>query len=158
MQDENTGRVTDRSRNGALTGPQRWGVAMAAALIAPHGAHALSCDIPAPAPAAPPAAAPAPAKFSLGGQFCPGLAEAAVDTGNAAAPRSAQLALYERGPVSLRFVDAAPPPPLVLDRPAAPARLRGAAPQTRRIAGLAPTLDAAARRHDIDPLLLHAIA
>lgn len=163
MQNQKTGRVTGRSSNGALADLRRWSAASAAALLAPLGAQAFSCDLPAQDQPQAPASRPATeaGKFSLAQQHCTGLAAASSEASPVPAPRSAQLALYERGPVSLRFVDGpavARPVPAALKPPRGDGLLRSSAPQTQRIVGLAPTLSAAAQRHDIDPLLLHAIA
>ena len=70
------------------------------------------------------------------------------------ARESAHLQLFARpGVVMARLepADAVPPP----SRPGAALRTAAA---SRRAVQLAPDIDAAARRHDIDPLLLHAIA
>ena len=68
------------------------------------------------------------------------------------ARESAHLQLFARPGVVMARLDAADPLPA---RPAAPVRT---ASSTKRAVQLAPEIDAVARRHDIDPLLLHAIA
>jgi len=152
-----------------------------ALLLLGHGiGQAISCQLPA-APAAetsalaaalPEAAAPAQdgvmaSKFTLAARFCSGMAPGLHD---APAPRSAQLDLYLHGSVSgTLFSGDAPAPagqPAIPGIPAISAmpvpeivqRSGGRGLHTQRIVGVAATLSEAARRHDIDPLLLHAIA
>lgn len=110
----------------------------------------------------------APAKFSLVARYCSGAAGG--DTAAPKAPRAAQLDLYATGVRSGRLAspdegDALPvslPPtpyrmtPAGTPSPAAPAPSKRSA--TQRILAMAQTLNEAAERHDIDPLLLHAIA
>jgi hypothetical protein len=94
------------------------------------------------------------AKFSLIGQQCPAMA------GPEVVHRAAALDMYERGSVSIRMSEPvieepapAPAPPYTAPQPsAAPDR------DVERIRALVPAITAAAQAHDIDPLLLHAIA
>ncbi len=82
-----------------------------------------------------------------------------ASAGVSAAPRgvpaqeSAHLQLFSRSGVVMARLGPA-------DRLAVPARQRsgGSTTVARRAVGLAPEIDAVARRHDVDPLLLHAIA
>lgn len=123
----------------------------------------------------------APGKFTLVGRLCG--ASLAADPATAAAPRAEQLSLYATGYRAGSLADDAAPrapalPAALMELPVAPygyipgstgsagaaaatgtpgasARKQNA---TARILALAQTLNAAAERHDIDPLLLHAIA
>jgi soluble lytic murein transglycosylase-like protein len=72
------------------------------------------------------------------------------------ARESAHLQLFARSGVVVAKLDTADP----LPQPARPsaAAVRTASSNTKRAVQLAPEIDAVARRHDIDPLLLHAIA
>lgn len=135
-------------------------VAIAAALAlpaAPASAH-VACDttspVARPAPSASAASAPA-SKFTLAEAAC-GWAATPTTASPAAAPRrAAQLALYEqRDEPALPWI---PPRPA-----AAPLPVRAARPApggtVQRILALVPAVAEAARRHGIDPLLLHAVA
>lgn len=92
--------------------------------------------------------------------------EACMPAGRAAAPVPAaraagQLYLYDE-PLMAAPPPAEPPratatPPARSPAPATAPR-RSGSPSAGRAVALAPVIDAAARRHDIDPLLLHAIA
>lgn len=73
-------------------------------------------------------------------------------TADLPARESAHLQLFARQGVVMARLEPADPLP---QRPTAPVRT---ASSTRRAVQLAPEIDAVARRHDIDPLLLHAIA
>ena len=149
-----------------------------ALLLLGHGVgRAMTCQLPA-APAAetsalaaalPEAVAPSQdgvmaSKFTLAARFCSGMAPGLHAT---PAPRSAQLDLYLHGSVSGTLLSGdAPAPaghPAMPGIPAMPVpeivqRSGGRGLHTQRIIGVAATLSEAARRHDIDPLLLHAIA
>lgn len=139
--------------------------------------HAMACRLPAAdLEAAGAAQGPSPeagqaGKFRLIQQSCADLAAAEAGPRRpAAAPRAAQLDLYDGAPVSgtLQEGQAAPALGASLPGPQAGARPRPAGPgsssgpnraeRAQRIIGVAGTLSAAAERHDIDPLLLHAIA
>lgn len=133
------------------------------AALSPLTACAVDCTLDdagrtaSRAPHAPDAPLPGSRRYALVERFCagPGAAAQAMP-----APRAAQLALYERGAASVVLRDDAAPvatPPSIPTATAAPP-LSPSRTQTQRIVGLAPTLSDAARRHDIDPLLLHAIA
>ena len=127
-----------------------------------------------------------PGKFTLVGRLC-GTTVAAVAAERHAAPRAEQLSLYATGYRAGSLADDATPrapatPAALMELPIAPygylpgstgtagstgspssSALAGAASARRqagaaRILALAQTLNAAAERHDIDPLLLHAIA
>jgi soluble lytic murein transglycosylase-like protein len=127
-------RTRDDGRNRRLV------VCCALLAAASSVARAQPCTAALPAAAS---AADNGGKFRLIAQQCPGLAETAQ------AHHAAQLDLYDRQPsiaiampIAMPLGAAAAPP----DRDAA------------RVLSLAPALAAAARAHDIDPLLLHAIA
>lgn len=124
-----------------------------------------------------------PGKFALVGRLC-GTTVAAVAAERNAAPRAEQLSLYATGYRAGSLADDATPrapatPAALMELPIAPygylpgstgtagspssSAIAGAASARRqagaaRILALAQTLNAAAERHDIDPLLLHAIA
>lgn len=127
-------------------------LAAAAALLAASPlVPAQPCMAPLPAALAASPATAGGEKFKLIAQQCDVLAEPAQ------VHRAAQLALYERGaqvavtlPAPGTAPDAGPRAPAA---PAAP--LTGDA---ARIFSLAPALTAAAQAHDVDPLLMHAIA
>jgi soluble lytic murein transglycosylase-like protein len=104
-------------------------------------------------------------KFSLGHEACAGAPPAATS----ATPRSRQaqqLYLYEQP--GLPALDTPPTPAASRRAPAArtpsrapprtPSRTISMRTPAERALGLAPMVDAVARTHDIDPLLLHAIA
>ena len=99
-------------------------------------------------------AAPVPRKVPLSVQADALVASAGLPPRAADLParESAHLQLFARPGVVMARLDAADPLPA---RPAAPVRT---ASSTKRAVQLAPEIDAVARRHDIDPLLLHAIA
>ncbi len=96
-------------------------------------------------------------------------ADALVASGGVPAPaatemparESAHLQLFARSGVVMAKLAPAEPANAVPARPVPPAAVPGGATRTasaRRAVQLAPEIDAVARRHDIDPLLLHAIA
>lgn len=127
-------------------------VTLAAALaagLAQAQAQAQTCTAPLHAPGALPAAATG--KFALIESQCPALVEPA------AVRRAAQLDLYspvvplgEPAPVQREPQKVVP---ITLPLPEGPLGRDGL-----RVIQLAPTLSAAARAHELDPLLLHAIA
>lgn len=184
---QDSGHPVDRA-HGRLAMPERPSVSSARrcglqplrALLAvclsvtPLALQAMSCSLPSTADTI---AAPSPRQFHAGSKFrlieqsCAELAQTEpTHTSAAAASRSAQLALYEGGPVSgtlqLGFLQTSTQP--LNEAPVAATTHQthrasitaknGQAGQTQRIVGVAATLSAAAERHDIDPLLLHAIA
>ena len=133
-----------------------------------RAAGTVHCQVPDAAPGSGLAALGqdlAPAKFSLVARYCSGAA-AAEAAAPVQAPRAAQLELYATGYRSGRLATEtadAPQTPMPSMLPAA--RVPFPAPAfpakqsaTQRILAMAQTLNAAAERHDIDPLLLHAIA
>jgi len=95
-------------------------------------------------------------------------ADALVASGGVPAPvatepparESAHLQLFARSGVVMARLAPADPASNVPARPVPPAAVPGATrtASARRAVQLAPEIDAVARRHDIDPLLLHAIA
>ena len=90
-------------------------------------------------------------KFTLGLAACPSV-DASPSRTTAREPRRAQqLYLYDTAPAS-----ALPAPVRAAPRPS-PTDARVSAPVQRALL-LVPAVDAAARAHDLDPLLLHAIA
>jgi soluble lytic murein transglycosylase-like protein len=125
-------------------------IATVAALLA-ASAQVPAQPCMAPLPAAMAAASAGSEKFRLIAQQCDVLA------GPAQVHRAAQLGLYERG---AQVAVTLPAPGAAADAGArAPAV--SAAPLTgdaARILSLAPALTAAAQAHDVDPLLMHAIA
>lgn len=100
-------------------------------------------------------ATPRTTKFSLITAQCPALAEPGT------VRRAEQLELTDRS-VSIRLdaADPAPaaPPPAPAASAAAPSDHTPLGKEGKRVLALAPALHAAARAHDLDPLLLHAIA
>ncbi len=139
-----------------------------AAAPSARAADAVHCQVPDATPGSGLAALGqdlAPAKFSLVARYCSGAA-AAEAAAPVQAPRAAQLELYATGYRSGRLApetpDAAgtpmrsmfPTDQMLHSAPAFPAKQSA----TQRILAMAQTLNAAAERHDIDPLLLHAIA
>lgn len=131
----------------------------AALLAAACTVPAAGCELPDSAALLADDKAVTAAKFSLIERHCGGIAR---QEPAAAPPRAAQLDLYATGYRSGSLsVPARVDAPRTL--PAAPALAPAPAPRSvragaGRILALAPTLHAAAQRHDIDPLLLHAIA
>jgi soluble lytic murein transglycosylase-like protein len=133
-----------------------------------RAADTVHCQVPDIAPGSGLAAAGqdlTPAKFSLVARYCSGAAAAEAAT-PAQAPRAAQLELYATGYRSGRLAPEtadAPDSSMPSMRPARqgpfpPAPFPSKQSATQRILAMAQTLNAAAERHDIDPLLLHAIA
>ncbi len=112
--------------------------------------RAQPCTAPLPDPSVA-QAADRTTKFGLIARQCPGLA------GPAQVHRARQLDLYDHAPsVTIRMPGASAPAagaPAVPPPPAEPLGREG-----MRVVSLAPAVTAAARAHDIDPLLLHAIA
>ena len=85
------------------------------------------------------------------------LIESGCELAPSAAPRAAaQLALYERGPATIRM--SAPPETLVRAAPRPAPVPAPDDPDVERILSVAPVVAAAARIYGVDPLLLHAIA
>ncbi|WP_280156095.1 lytic transglycosylase domain-containing protein [Piscinibacter sp. XHJ-5] len=126
-------------------------LAAAAALLAASPLlPAQPCMAPLSAALAASAAAASAEKFKLIAQQCDVLAEPAQ------VHRAAQLGLYERGAPVAVAMPSSPAPDAAASAPAAPAApLTGDA---ARVLSLAPALINAAQEHDIDPLLLHAVA
>ena len=120
-------------------------------LAAASAGQAQTCGGKLPTPDAG-NAAPGGEKFKLINQQCPALAEPA------AVRRAPQLDLYERGSVTIHMsepVEETPvprPDPVPAPASAAPSR------DVARVMDLAPSITAAARTYNLDPLLLHAIA
>ncbi len=98
--------------------------------------------------------APGGTKFRLIVQQCPALGATQREH------RAEQLALFDRSTASVAITLADAPVQAAPQAPAAvpPADLPPLNADGRRILSLAPALLAAAREHDLDPLLLHAIA
>jgi soluble lytic murein transglycosylase-like protein len=125
------------------------GLLLGAAALA---AQAQPCHGPLPKPGTALMAAPGAEKFRLIAQQCTVLSEPARQQ------RATQLDLYQ-GSASVGI--AMPEPAASAPAPAASAADAAKAPPSRsesRVMSLAPVLTEAARRHDLDPLLLHAIA
>ena len=103
------------------------------------------------------------AKFTLGYAECANADAAAAPSVRTVGRQAQQLYLYDAQP-SLMDLPVSQPAPESASRRAAPAtataRQPAPAPSSRtlRALSLAPVIDATARTHDIDPLLLHAIA
>jgi soluble lytic murein transglycosylase-like protein len=126
-------------------------IAAAAVLAATPVLQAQPCVAPLPATLAASAGTPSGEKFKLIAQQCDVLAEPPQ------VHRAAQLGLYERG-ASVTIAMSLPDAPA---DPGARAPAVAAAPLTgdaARVLSLAPALTAAALAHDIDPLLMHAVA
>jgi soluble lytic murein transglycosylase-like protein len=132
--------------------------ALAAALLAAAsaGIHAQTCGGPLPSPLAP--LPETQEKFKLISKQCNALAEPAHQH------RAAQLDVYDRGAsVTIRMVGDPEPAeaPQQVERLSSPQSSAAPTPVGRdgqRVLAVAPALDAAAREHGIDRLLLHAIA
>lgn len=164
----------------SVSGARRCGLPPTRAMLAlcltltPLAVQAMSCSLPSTADAI---TAPSRGQLHTGSKFrlieqsCAELVQTEPTSASAAAAtRSAQLALYEGSPVSGTLqlgslqVDTQPasePPGAAitqLKRHSPITAGSGQAGRTQRIVGVAATLSAAAERHDIDPLLLHAIA
>lgn len=135
-------------------------VAMGLALAAcAGGAGAQLCAGALPVAGQASAPVSGPSKFQLIAAQCPSLAEPPV-------PHAAdQLALFDRRSVTIDLAQAARPADAPSSAraplPPAPAGRTDHPPIGRdgaRVLALAPALNAAAREHGIDPLLMHAIA
>lgn len=123
-----------------------------AALCATLPAQAQAQAEPCAPEAVPAASAPVPAgKFRLIGQLCPELVEP-VRT-----HRAAQLDLY-LAPLPMAGALLEPSPGAARAPVARVPLLPPPAPGEQRILALVPALNAAARAHGLDPLLLHAVA
>jgi lysozyme len=101
------------------------------------------------------------AKYTLAQQHCDG--DDVPEPSPTRRPHAAQLRLFETSLAVILVPSFDPtvndqgPPQWVPQRPKGPSALI-AADVTKRAIALAPDIDATARQHDIDPLLLHAIA
>ncbi len=128
-----------------------------AVLAASSAAQAQPCDARLPSPTAKPAPA-GPEKFRLIAQHCRVLDEPAL------VHRAAQLDLYDGSrSVAVPMSDGQPGGAAQQEQSTTPAA--SPAPvlpppdrNEKRVIALAPALVEAARAHDLDPLLLHAIA
>ena len=154
---------------------QRWRVrccealALAACALAPHASQATGDSAEAVRPAACAAfGADAPrvaAKFTLGFADCANADAAAAPAERPLVARHAQqLYLYDATPTlspelpdAPTALDVRPLGPALAPASRSPARSPSSS-RTLRALALAPVIDATARTHDIDPLLLHAIA
>lgn len=124
---------------------------VAAALLAAAASAADAQPCPGRLPEASVAlAAPRTTKFSLITAQCPALADRGV------VRPAEQLELTDRS-VSISLPSAARPPAPAASAPE-PADDRPLGKEGQRVLALAPALHAAARAHELDPLLLHAIA
>jgi soluble lytic murein transglycosylase-like protein len=145
-----------------------WGWAPGCVALAAVGLAMPAAAAPGPSPwcaGVPMAALPARddgPKFALAEAACGPLRPVQQPGRAETAPRvAAQLALYDQ-PAVPAYATAAPPaaerplPPRAVAAPRRAAATDGAAVQ--RIRALVPVVADAARRHGIDPLLLHAVA
>jgi soluble lytic murein transglycosylase-like protein len=133
-------------------------MALGVLLAAPSAVRAQPCDRGLPSTGAKPAPA-GPEKFKFIAQYCNVLDEPAT------VHRAAQLDLYEGSrSVAVPMSGSEQTPEGAAQEPPAVAPATSTPPSSppdrnaARVISLAPALTEAARAHDLDPLLLHAIA